>query len=62
MKKRFVFFPLFFAALGFSALVRSSTGPDHVRTVQILALIATGTCLGVALAHLRFLFDEKSRR
>jgi hypothetical protein len=61
MKKRFVFLPLLFAALGFSAFVRSP-GSDHVRTVQILALIATGMCLGVALAHLRFLFEEKSRR
>ena len=61
MKQRFVFFPLFFAALGFSAFVRS-TGPDQVRTVQILALIATGTCLGVARATRRFLVDEKPRR
>jgi hypothetical protein len=60
MKKRFVLFPLFFAALGYSAFLRS-TGSDHVRAVQILALIATGMCLGVALAHLRFLFEKKSQ-
>jgi hypothetical protein len=61
MQKRFIFFPLFFAIMGFLAFLRT-TGSDHVRTVQILALLATGMCLGVALAHLRFLFDTKSQR
>jgi hypothetical protein len=58
MKKRLVFLPLLLAAFGFSAFVRS-TGSDHVRAVQILALIATGMCLGVALANLRALFGAK---
>jgi hypothetical protein len=53
-----VFIPLLFALLGFSTFVRT-TGSDQVRAVQILALIATGVCLGVALANLQALFGAK---
>jgi hypothetical protein len=60
MHKRLIFLPLFFAMLGFLAFLRTS-GSDHVRAVQIVALIATGMCLGVALAHLRFLMGAKSQ-
>jgi len=60
MKKRFVFLPLFFAALGFSAFLRS-TGSDQVRAVQIVVLIAIGACLGIALANLRALLGPKSQ-
>lgn len=60
MKKRLIWFPLFFAFLGFSAFLRTA-GSDQVRAVQIVALIATGMCLGVALAHLRFLFDANPK-
>ncbi|MFZ0773610.1 MAG: hypothetical protein WCA49_11385 [Candidatus Sulfotelmatobacter sp.] len=60
MKKRFVFLPLFLAALGFSVFLRSN-GSDHVRTVQILTLIAIGMCLGIALANLLALFNAKSK-
>jgi hypothetical protein len=58
MHKRFIFFPLFLAIMGFLTFLRTS-GSDHVRAVQILALIATGMCLGVALANLRALFGAK---
>ncbi len=51
MKHGLVFFPLFFAALGFFAFLRTS-GSEHVRAVQIVSLIATGMCIGVALARL----------
>lgn len=57
MKKRLFFLPLFAAVLAFSAFLRS-TGADNVRTVQILALIATGMGLGVALAHLKFILSK----
>jgi hypothetical protein len=58
MKKRIIFFPFLLAFLAFSAFLRT-TGSDHVRTVQILSLIATGMCLGVALANLRALYGAK---
>jgi hypothetical protein len=61
MKKRLFFIPLFAAALGFSAFLRS-TGAENVRSVQIVALITTGMGLGVALAHLKLLLDVRSRR
>jgi hypothetical protein len=61
MQKRFVFFPLLLAFMGFLTFLRTA-GSDHVRAVQIVALIATGMCLGVALAHLGVLFGAKSQR
>ncbi|MFI5114710.1 MAG: hypothetical protein ACHP7J_06150 [Terriglobales bacterium] len=61
MKKRLFFFPLFASALGFSAFLRTADA-EHVRTVQIVALIATGMGLGVALAHLKFVLDTRFQR
>lgn len=55
-----MFLPLFVAALGFGAFVRIP-GSENVRGVQMLALIAVGMGLGVALAHLRILLGMKSK-
>ncbi len=60
MRKRFLFLPLFFAAIGFATFERTP-GADAVRAVQILTLIATGMCLGVALAHLFITLGWQSR-
>jgi hypothetical protein len=60
MKKRFVRFPLFAAAVSFSVFLRSN-GSDHVRTVQILTLVAIGMCLGISLANLLALLNAKSK-
>jgi len=54
MKRPLFFAPLLAAVLGFSAFLRTA-GAEHVRAVQIIALIATGMGLGVALAQLKFL-------
>jgi hypothetical protein len=51
MKHRLVFLPLFFAALGFFAFLRMP-GAENVRAVQVVSLIGTGMCIGVALARL----------
>lgn len=61
MKLRLFFFPLFAAALGFFAFLRSD-GSESVRAVQIVSLIATGMGLGVALAHLKFALDARSKK
>ena len=61
MKARLFFLPLLAAVLGFSAFLRSD-GSESVRTVQIVSLIATGMGLGVALAHLKFALDARSKR
>ncbi len=61
MKKRLFFLPLFASALAFSAFLRT-TGADDVRTVQMLALIATGMGLGVALAHLKVMLGARSQK
>ncbi len=60
MRKSLVFVPLLFSILGFSAFLRTS-GAENVRAVQIVDLIATGMCLGVALAHLLVLLRAKSQ-
>ncbi len=60
MKKRFVFFPLFIAAVSFSVFLRSN-GSDQVRAVQMVMLIAIGICLGIGLANLLVLFKPKSQ-
>jgi hypothetical protein len=49
---RSLFLPLFVAFLGFSAFLRT-TGSENVRAVQIVALLAAGMGLGVALASLK---------
>jgi hypothetical protein len=46
--------------LSVSVFLRSN-GSDHARTVQILTLVAIGTCLGIALANLLALFSAKSK-
>jgi hypothetical protein len=51
MKHRLVFFALIFAALCFFAFLRTP-GAENVRAVQMISLIATGMCIGVALARL----------
>jgi len=58
--KRLVLFPLLFALFGFLAFLRTS-GAENVRAVQIISLIATGICLGVALANLRSRPGSKSQ-
>jgi hypothetical protein len=61
MKTRLFFLPLFAAALAFAAFVRSQ-GSESVRVVQMMSLIGTGMGLGVALAHLKFLLEARSRK
>ncbi|MBZ5654586.1 MAG: hypothetical protein LAO56_04820 [Acidobacteriia bacterium] len=61
MKIRLFVLPLFAAALGFSAFLRSA-GSETVRAVQIVDLIATGMGLGVALAHLKLVLSARSQR
>jgi hypothetical protein len=56
---KYFFLPLFASALGFSAFLRT-TGAESVRGVQIVALIATGMGLGVALAHLKLLWGTRT--
>jgi len=51
MKYRLVFLPLLFAAFGFFAFLRMP-GAENVRAVQMVSLIGTGMCIGVALARL----------
>ncbi len=57
MKRAFVL-PLLAAVIGFIAF-RQTTGAENVRTVQILALVASGMGLGVALAHLKLMMSSK---
>jgi hypothetical protein len=59
MTNRSIILPLLFSIFGFAAFLRIS-GAENVRAVQILTLLATGICLGVALAHLRALLGAKS--
>ena len=46
------------ALLGFGAFARTG-GSENVRAVQMLALLATGMGLGVALMHVRLLMALK---
>jgi hypothetical protein len=57
--RRGLIIPLLVAVLGFGAFIRSP-GSENVRTVQMLALIAVGMGLGVALAHIKILLGMKS--
>ena len=59
MNKRWVFMPFLFGILAFFAFLRT-TGSENVRAVQIVSLLVTGMCLGVALAHLRSGLSAKS--
>jgi len=60
MAIRLFVLPLFAAVLGFGAFLRSD-GSESVRSVQILALVATGMGLGVALANLKFLLSGRTK-
>jgi hypothetical protein len=61
MKSRLFVMPLFAAFLGFAAFLRIG-GAENVRAVQMLALIATGMGLGVALANLKFLLAARTQK
>ena len=60
MNKRLIVSPLLFAVMAFFAFLRTS-GAENVRAVQMVSLIATGMCLGVALAHLGLGLSAKSQ-
>jgi hypothetical protein len=60
VKKRLIFFPLLFSILNFLAFLRTS-GAENVRAVQIVTLLATGICLGVALAGLGVRLGAKTQ-
>lgn len=62
MKSRLFFLPLFASAMAFAAFVRSDGPESCVRAVQMVSLIATGVGLGVALAHLKFILDARSKQ
>ena len=57
-KGKYFFLPLLAAVLGFSSFLRSD-GAANVRNVQIVALLASGMGLGVALAHLKLVLGTK---
>jgi hypothetical protein len=57
---RGLFIPLFVTALGFYSFLRTP-GSENVRNVQIVALLASGMGLGVALAHVKILLGMKSK-
>ena len=59
MMRRLIFVPMLLALLAFLAFLRTS-GAENVKAVQIVSLIATGICVGVALANLRFRPGSKS--
>ena len=61
MKTRLFFLPLFASALGFAAFWRMA-GVENVRAVQMVALIAAGMGLGVALANLKFVLKARSQQ
>jgi hypothetical protein len=56
--RRAIWMGLFAAILAFGAFTRT-TGADHVRAVQIVALIATGMGIGVALISFRLVLGAK---
>ncbi len=60
MRRRSIFFPLFLGVFTFFGFLRTP-GADHVRPVQIATLIATGMCIGVALAHLIVQLNARSQ-
>ena len=51
---RGLFVPLLVSAIGLGSFLRMP-GAENVRAVQMIALIAVGMGLGVALAHIRIL-------
>jgi len=52
--------PLVAAALAYGAYLRMP-GTENVRVAQMLALIACGMGLGIALAHLKLALSAKSK-
>jgi len=58
MKKGYVFLLLMFAAIAFEGFLRTP-GSQNVRAVQIVDLIASGACLGVALARIAAWMRER---
>jgi hypothetical protein len=59
MSGRPAFYPLLIAAIAFLLFLRTA-GAENVRAVQIVDLICTGVCLGLALARLRLPSRTKS--
>ncbi|HSS99169.1 MAG TPA: hypothetical protein VLK33_19175 [Terriglobales bacterium] len=57
--RRGMLMPLLASVLALGAFLRIP-GSENVRVVQMLALIAIGMGLGVALAHIRILLGMKS--
>jgi hypothetical protein len=53
--------PLLVFVLGFGAFLRTP-GSENVRAVQMVALLASGMGLGVALAHIRVLVGMGSQK
>ena len=58
--RRALLLPLVAAALAYGAFVRMP-GAENVRGVQMLALLACGTGLGIALAHLKLALSAKPK-
>lgn len=56
--RRGMIMPLLVAAFALGAFFRIS-GAENVRAVQMLALVAVGMGIGVALAHLKILLGMK---
>ena len=59
--RRALILPLLAAALAYGAFARMP-GAENVRAVQMLALIACGMGLGIALAHLKLALSAKSEK
>ena len=59
--RRALILPLLAAALAYGAFARMP-GAENVRGTQMLALIACGMGLGVALAHVKLAFSAKSAK
>lgn len=58
---RWLVLPLMVFVIGFFTFLRTP-GADHVRTVQILSLIAAGMGLGVAVARLKEALSSRERK
>lgn len=58
--RRTLLLPLVAAALAYGAFVRMP-GAENVRAIQMLALIACGMGLGIALAHLKLALSAKPK-
>jgi hypothetical protein len=58
--QRGLILPLLVSVLGFAAFLRSG-GAEHIRTVDMLALLAIGMGLGVALAYVKVMIGMKKQ-